>query len=115
MTRSAGAALFLVAALFAAGVAPNDTAAEAQQPKKKDPPKKREVAQPEDLHVAPGFKVELLYVADPATEGSWINLCAEKPGRLVAGGQGGQPVLRFTVKDGKVETVEKLPIPISET
>jgi len=115
VTRSAGAALFLVAALLAAGVAPTDTAAEAQQPKKKDPPKKREVAQPEDLHVAPGFKVELLYVADPATEGSWINLCAEKPGRLIVGGQGGQPILRFTVKDGKVENVEKLALPISET
>lgn len=115
MTRSAGAALFLAAALVAAGVGPTDTAAEAQQPKKKDAPKKRDVPQPEDLSVAPGFKVELLYVADPATEGSWINLCAEKPGRLIAGGQGGQPILRFTVKDGKVESVEKLPLPISET
>lgn len=120
MTRSAGAALFLVAALLAAGVAPTDTAAEAQQPKKKDPPKKdppkkRDVPQPDELYVAPGFKVELLYVADPAAEGSWINLCAEKPGRLVVGGQGGQPILRFTIKDGKVEAVEKLALPISET
>ena len=47
------------------------------QPKKKDPPKKKDVAQPEDLYVAPGFKAELLYVSDPATEGSWINMCTE--------------------------------------
>jgi putative heme-binding domain-containing protein len=113
--RSAGAALFLAAALVAAGVGPTDSAAEAQQPKKKDPPKKREVAQPEDLYVAPSFKVELLYVADPATEGSWINMCAEKPGRLIVGGQGGQPVLRFTIKDGKVDGVSQLKLPISET
>jgi putative heme-binding domain-containing protein len=114
VTRTVGAALFALALGFLA-VGDTDREAVAQQPKKKDPPKKKDVAQPADLHVAPGFKVELLYVADPAAEGSWINLCAEKPGRLVVGGQGGQPVLRFTLKDGKVETVAKLPIPISET
>jgi putative heme-binding domain-containing protein len=114
VTRTAGAALFLLAAVLAAGVGPTDTAAVAQQPKKKTRPK-QDVAQPGDLYVAPGFKVDLLYVSDPDAEGSWINLCAEKPGRLVVGGQGGQPVLRFTLKDGKVDKVEKLPLPISET
>jgi putative heme-binding domain-containing protein len=117
VTRTAGAALFLLAAgLVAVGTPDAEVAAQGKKDvKKKDPPKKKDVAQPEDLHVAPGFKVDLLYVADPATEGSWINLCREKPGRLVVGGQGGQPILRFTVKDGKVENVEKLPLPISET
>jgi putative heme-binding domain-containing protein len=120
VTRSVGAALFLLAAVLAAGVGPSDSAAVAQQPKKDTPkkkaaPKKREVAQPHELYVAPGFKAELLYVAEPDDEGSWINLCAEKPNRLVVGGQGGQPILRFTLKDGKVERVDKLPIPISET
>jgi putative heme-binding domain-containing protein len=114
VTRTAGAALVLLAALLAAGVGPTDTA-DAQQPKKKDPPKKKDVAKPEELHTPPGFKVDLLYVADPATEGSWINMCSEKPGRLIVGGQGGQPVLRFTIKDGKVGGVEKLKLPISET
>lgn len=119
MIRLAGA-FTLAAVLVAAGVGPSDSTATAQ-PKKKDPPKKREVPQPDDLHVAPGFKVELLYVAEPDTEGSWINLCAEKPGRLIVGGQnsgGGkvkQPILRFAVKDGKVAGVEALLLPISET
>ena len=85
------------------------------QQKKKEPPKKKDVAQPEDLYAPPGFKIELLYVSDPATEGSWINMCTEKPGKLVVAGQGGQPILRFTIKDGKVDgTPEKLPLKISE-
>lgn len=87
----------------------------AQPKKKKEPPKPKPVAQPEDLAVPPGFKVELLHVSDPAAEGSWINMCTEKPGRLIVGGQGRQPVLRFTIKNGKVEKTEKLPLPISET
>jgi len=85
------------------------------QQKKKEPPKKRDVAQPEDLYAPPGFKIDLLYVSDPATEGSWINMCTEKPGKLVVAGQGGQPILRFTIKDGKVDGApEKLPLKISE-
>ncbi len=86
----------------------------AAQQKKKEPPKKQPVAQPADLYVAPGFKVDLLYVSDPATEGSWINMCAEKPGKLIVSGQGGQPILRFTIKDGAVAGVEKLNLGISE-
>lgn len=85
------------------------------QPKKKDPPKKGPVSQPADLYVAPGFKVDLLYVSDPGPEGSWINMCTEKPGKLIVAGQGGQPILRFTIEDGKVSgTPEKLPLKISE-
>lgn len=87
----------------------------AQQKKKKETPKKQAVALPDDLHVAPGFKVELLYVSEPETEGSWINMCTEKPGKLIVAGQGRQPILRFTIKDGKVEGApEKLPLGISE-
>lgn len=115
MTRPASAAFALFVALFAISGGPAEPTAFARQAKKKDAPQKKDVAQPADLYTAPGFKVELLYVADPGTEGSWINLCAEKPGRLVIGGQGGQPVLRFTVADGKVTNVEKLKLPISET
>jgi putative heme-binding domain-containing protein len=84
------------------------------QPRKKDPPKKQPVAQPDDLYVAPGFKAELLYVSEPATEGSWINLCTEKPGKLVISGQQGQPILRLTVENGKVAGVEKLDLPVSQ-
>jgi putative heme-binding domain-containing protein len=94
----------------------------AQEPKKKTPPagaklppQIKPVAQPEDLYVPPGFKVELLHVADPVTEGSWINLCTEPKGRLIIGGQGRQPILRVYLKDGKVDRIEHLKLPISET
>jgi putative heme-binding domain-containing protein len=93
----------------------------AQEPKrtssagKKEPPKAKPVAQPEDLYVPPGFKVELLHVSDPAAgEGSWINLCTEPKGRLIIGGQGRQPILRVSLKDGKVERIEDLKLPITE-
>jgi len=35
-------------------------------------------------------------------------------GRLIISGQNKQPILRVTVKDGKVEQIEKLDLPISE-
>ena len=102
----------LIASILLGAGGPSPLAA---QTKKKDPPKKQAVAQPEELFVAPGFKVELLYVSEPATEGSWINMCTEKPGKLIIGGSPGQPIHRFTIKDGKVDGVEKLNIPIGET
>ncbi|HEY3788646.1 MAG TPA: c-type cytochrome [Urbifossiella sp.] len=112
MLRTLGLPLFALAAAFLLSTgSPNPAAA---QPKKKAPPQKQPVAQPEDLYAAPGFKIELLYVSDPGTEGSWINMGAEKPGKLIVSGQGGQPILRFTIKDGKVAGVEKLPLGISE-
>ncbi len=68
----------------------------------------------EFLAVPDGFKVELLKSADAKTEGSWINLGKDAKGRLLIGGQGGQPTLRLAIKDGKVEGTEKLKLPISE-
>src|SRR4051794_33733952 len=83
--------------------------AEAQkaQPKTKQPAK-RSATGPEALAVLPGFKVELMHAADPATEGSWICMCKDGKGRLVIAGQRGQPILRFTLADGKVSGIEKL-------
>jgi putative heme-binding domain-containing protein len=104
----------LFAAALAAMLHVGEPQAAAQQ-KKKEPPKKQPVAQPEDLYVAPGFKAELLYVSDPGTQGSWINMCTEKPGKLIVAGQGGQPILRFTIKEGKVDGApEKLGLGITE-
>jgi putative heme-binding domain-containing protein len=81
----------------------------------KKAPQKQPVAAPADLFVAPGFKVDLLYVSEPGVEGSWINMCTEKPGKLIIAGQGGQPILRFTIKDGQVDgPPERLPLRISE-
>jgi putative heme-binding domain-containing protein len=103
--------LFALIAAFVLGAGQPEASA---QPKKKEPPKKQPVARPADLHVAPGFKVELLHVSEPGSEGSWINIGAEKPGRLLISGQGGQPILRVHIKDGKVQQMEKLPLGISE-
>ncbi|HXD86847.1 MAG TPA: c-type cytochrome [Urbifossiella sp.] len=113
MLRKLGISLFALAAALLLGSADTNTAA-AQVKKKKGPPKKQAVAEPADLYAAPGFKVELLYVSEPGTEGSWINMCTEKPGKLIVSGQGGQPILRFTIADGKVAGVEKLKLGISE-
>lgn len=112
--RIATVPLFALAAglLLGSGVSPTPLA--AQQKKKKAPPAKKAATQPEELYAAPGFKVELLYTADPTAEGSWINMCTEKPGKLIISGQQGQPILRLTIKDGKVAGVEKLDLPISQ-
>ncbi|WP_143393453.1 c-type cytochrome [Fimbriiglobus ruber] len=81
----------------------------------KKPQPKREATPAEDLAVPAGFHIELLHTSDAATEGSWINMCKDGKGRLIVGGQRSQPVLRFTITDGKVSKEEKLDLPISET
>lgn len=74
-------------------------------------------AQPaaEQLATLPDFKVELILSADKKINGSWINMAVDNKGRLLLGGQRGQPVTRVTIKDGKVEKQEDLKLPISET
>src|SRR6202021_690752 len=66
------------------------------------------------LQTLPGFKVELLHTADPAVEGSWISMTMDNKGRLIVSGQRGQPILRIALKDGKVDSIAKLNLPISE-
>ncbi len=76
---------------------------------------KQATASPADaLTTLPGFKVELLHSSEAATEGSWINMAKDGKGRLIISGQNKQPILRVTLKDGAVEKVEKLNLPISE-
>ena len=73
-------------------------------------------ASPEDaLATLPGFKVEHLLKADPKANGSWICLAKDPKGRLLLGGQNGQPITRVTIKEGKVEKQEIMTIPVSET
>ncbi len=88
--------------------------AQAKKQQDKKPPQKREATSPSDLTTAPGFKVDLIYTADPTTEGSWINMGKDNKGRLIISGQRNQPVVRATLKDGQVEIMEKLDLPISE-
>jgi putative heme-binding domain-containing protein len=110
--RIAAPKLFVAALTFVLGHGLEPTSLAAQS-KAKKPAVKQPPAQPDELIVAPGFKVELLHVAEPATEGSWINMCKEPNGCLLVSGQQGEPILRFTVKDGKVASVEPLKLPIS--
>ena len=69
----------------------------------------------EALQTLPDFKVERLISAEPKTNGSWINLGMDDKGRLLLGGQNGQPVTRVTINAGKVVKQEVLKLPVSET
>ncbi len=77
-------------------------------------PARADVAQPEALQTLPGFNVELVRAADPATEGSWISIAKDPKGRLLVGGERKEPISRLTIKDGKVVQAEILKIPLSE-
>jgi putative heme-binding domain-containing protein len=64
----------------------------------------------------PGFKVEKLFSVPKATLGSWVNICADDKGRLIASDQGNLGLVRIT--PGKVGTdeetkVEKIPAKLS--
>ena len=67
------------------------------------------------LATLPGFEVELVLKADPKTNGSWICLANDPQGRLLLGGQGGQPITRVTLQDGKCVKQELLNLGVSET
>src|SRR5829696_3712832 len=69
----------------------------------------------EAIQTLPDFKVERLISAGKAKNGSWINLGKDNKGRLLLGGQNGQPVTRVTIQDGKVAKEEVLRLPVSET
>src|SRR5215217_4537602 len=47
------------------------------------------------IKVADGFKVELLYSVPGKTQGSWVNLCVDAKGRILASDQYGG-LYRFT-------------------
>ena len=68
----------------------------------------------EALETLPGFKVDLVLKADKDKNGSWISLGKDGQGRLLLGGQRGQPLTRVTVADGKVAKEEVLKLPVSE-
>ncbi len=71
----------------------------------------------EVLDTLPGFKIEHVLRANASgvKNGSWICMAKDPKGRLLLGGQHGQPITRVTVKDGKSVKEEILHIPVSET
>ncbi|MFM7039782.1 MAG: c-type cytochrome [Planctomycetaceae bacterium] len=69
----------------------------------------------EFLDTLPGFTIEHVLQADAAVNGSWICMARDPKGRLLLGGQNGQPITRVTLQNGKVTKQEILTIPVSET
>src|SRR5579862_6156760 len=65
------------------------------------------------LQALPDFKIEHVAHSD-AKVCSWISMTRDPKGRLLLAGQRGQPVIRLTIKDGKVEKEEVLKLPVSE-
>lgn len=107
-------------ALLAATLTIETVAQAPKQPTKKKKaavkkePVKRDATPAEALYVPDGFKVELLHTADPVAEGSFICMTRDDKGRLIISGQRNQPILRVTLKDGKVAAIDKVDLPITE-
>jgi putative heme-binding domain-containing protein len=84
------------------------------------PPSNREVGDnmatpPARIKVATGFNVELLYSVPGRSQGSWVNLCADPKGRIIASDQYGglyrfQPPAPGRPLDPS--TIEKMPVDI---
>ena len=83
-------------------------------PARADMPPKGNPTKPEALDTLPGFNVELIRTADPATEGSWISIAKDPKGRLLVGAEPKEPISRLTIADGKVVKAEILKIPVGE-
>jgi putative heme-binding domain-containing protein len=65
-----------------------------------------------NVRIAPGFKLDLIYTVPKATQGSWVALCTDPQGRLIASDQGGK-LYRMTLPAiGKDEAVNPEPIGI---
>lgn len=69
----------------------------------------------EVLDTLPGFTLQHVLRADGKTNGSWICMAKDPKGRLLLGGQRGQPITRVTLQDGKVVKTDLLHVPVSET
>ena len=68
---------------------------------------------PEEIHVLPGFEVQLLHSAS-AGEGSWIAMTVDPQGRLIIAPQGEGKLLRLTVTGGRLRKRERLDLPCTD-
>ena len=64
------------------------------------------------IKVAKGFEVELLYTVPKGEQGSWVAICADDQGRLIASDQGNKGLYRIDPRGEEIK-VEKLNIGIS--
>ncbi len=70
----------------------------------------------DDLRVAKGFQVELLYSVPKDRQGSWVNLCTDPKGRLIVSDQYGG-LYRVTppaIGEQADPRVEKIPVDLGE-
>jgi hypothetical protein len=98
-------------------LSPHALAADAPAAGAHTPPKVTRAKGPteaDQLQTLPGFKVEMILKAEPKN-GSWISMGVDNKGRLILGGQKGQPITRVTLdSDGQVEKQEDMKLPVSE-
>jgi putative heme-binding domain-containing protein len=59
-----------------------------------------------NVRVAQGFKLEMLYSVPKATQGSWVALCTDPKGRLIAADQNGKLYRITTPPPGRSGSVE---------
>ena len=67
---------------------------------------------PADLKLAKGFKSELLYNVPKSSQGSWVAICVDDQGRIIASDQGDKGLYRIDPRGDDLK-VEKLNINIS--
>ena len=67
---------------------------------------------PADLKLAKDFKSELLYNVPKGTQGSWVAVCVDDQGRIIASDQGDKGLYRIDPRGDELK-VEKLKINIS--
>ncbi|MFK8112933.1 MAG: family 16 glycoside hydrolase [Rubripirellula sp.] len=70
----------------------------------------------DEIVVADGFKVELVYEVPKAEQGSWVSLTTDDQGRFYASDQGNAGLFRFTVSETDASPsvhVEKMPVSVS--
>jgi putative heme-binding domain-containing protein len=63
------------------------------------------------IQVADGFEVKRVYSVPGDTQGSWVALCVDNKGRLIAGDQNGG-LFRITLKEGEVKSVDPLELEV---
>ncbi|HTF90851.1 MAG TPA: family 16 glycoside hydrolase [Planctomycetota bacterium] len=67
----------------------------------------------EELKVPEGFKAELIYTVPRRSQGSWVSMCFDDRGRIIACDQYGPPY-RVTLEKGALKTVEQLDVPLGK-
>lgn len=85
----------------------------ADAQKEKKAPAKANVLPADAIDVPPGFQVEQILTADAPIDGSWIAMGKDHKGRLIICPQGNQPMLRVTLEDGKVKSIDRLNLKIN--